>query len=157
MIGEDVMFFDIGVSFFQAEFTSKEEALEKMADALFSQDLVTSDFKRGILDRESQFSTGLPTVPFGVAIPHTDTDKVKENQIAFASLTEPVKFQMMGSSGDEVEVSIIFMLAIKNADEHLSTLQKLIEVFQNESLIKKLGECSNQHEFKQILQSVGLE
>jgi galactitol PTS system EIIA component len=151
------MFFDKGISLFQADFTSKEEALEKIADVLLSENLVYGDFKQGILDRESQFPTGLPTVPFGVAIPHTDPDKVKESQIAFASLNKPVKFQMMGSSGAEVDVSIIFVLAIKNADEHLGTLQKLIEMFQNESLIKSLGACTNQSELNLVLQEAGLE
>lgn len=151
------MFFNRGISIFQADFTSKEETLERIADALISENLVKKEFKKGILDRESQFPTGLPTIPFGVAIPHTDPDKVKETQIAFASLKKPVKFQMMGSSGADVDVSIIFMLAIKNADEHLGTLQKLIEIFQDESLIKSLGECSNQSELNVVLQRAGLE
>jgi galactitol PTS system EIIA component len=152
-----LVFFDKEISLFQAEFTSKEEALEKMADLLTAENLVEVDFKQEILVRESTFPTGLPTLPFGVAIPHTDPDKVKEQQIAFASLKKPVTFNMMGSSGEEVDVRIIFMLALKNGEEHLGMLQRLIEIFQNQSIIKSLGNCSNQDELMTVLTSAGLE
>lgn len=151
------MFFDKEISIFQAEFNHKEDALEQLADLLATEKLVEADYKQSVLEREAVFPTGLPTVPFGVAIPHTDSHKVKKTQIAFASLKKPVKFRVMGSSSTETDVSIIFLLAIKNADAHIEMLPKLINMFQSEELVISLAGCKNQQDLNQVLQKAGLE
>nr|WP_263324679.1 PTS sugar transporter subunit IIA [Neobacillus sp. Marseille-Q6967] len=151
------MFFDKELSFFQAEFNSKEEALGKMADLLRVDNLVNEDFQQKILDRESIFPTGLPTLPYGVAIPHTDPEQVRVQQIVFASLKNPVTFKVMGSSGEEVRVKIIFMLALKSPEEHLGILQALIELLQNPSVVERLGRCKDQGELNAVLNAANLK
>ncbi len=151
-----IMFFDKKISIFQGEFESREQALESIADLLVEKQLVGTCFKKNILEREVTFPTGLPTVPYGVAIPHTDADYVTTQQIGFASLKKPIEFQMMGNSNEKVEVSLIFMLAIKNADEHLGMLQKLIEIIQSEESVKDLMSCTSQRELDKVLLPLGL-
>lgn len=148
--------FDKEVFLFDAVFTDREDAISQIADLLASKDVVKSNFKQSVIDREIIFPTGLPTVPVGIAIPHTDAEKVVENQIAIATLKNPVSFRVMGSATDEVDVSLIFLLAIKNAEKHLEILQQLIEVFQSEVLISHIASCKTKHELNLLLQNAGL-
>jgi len=151
------MFFDRKISFFELEVTGREDALRKMSDALLAADLVSASFQRGILEREETFPTGLAVEPVGVAIPHTDADKVITPQIAFASLKKPVKFYMMGNGKEEIEVSLIFMLALKKAEDQIIMLQRLMEIFQYRSLLEEFASCENQENLDGLLSKVGLE
>lgn len=150
------MFFDKKIAFFDLEAANRNEALKRMADSLYAADMVEASFYKGILQREAQFPTGLPTIPYGVAIPHAEPDRVKTPQIAFASLKSPVTFQMMGTNHEEVEVSLIFMLALKKAEDQLTMLQKLTDVFQNSSLLTDFARCKNQEELDELLSKAGL-
>ena len=78
-------------------------------------------------------------------------------QIAFASLKKPVKFQMMGNGTEEVDVSLIFMLALQKADDQLTMLQRLMEIFQDSSLLLEFSKCKNQENLDDLLNKVGLE
>lgn len=118
---------------------SKDEALTVLGNQLFDKGFVNESFVESIIEREKTFPTGLPTAPFGVAIPHTDSDKVNEPQIAFASLEEPVKFSVMGNSDELIDVKVIFMLALKDPDDQLEMLQKLIGLFQDPETVTKLA------------------
>lgn len=151
------MFFDRKITFFNLEVNNRDEVLKTMADRLYKEDLVNDSFYKGIQDREDTFPTGLSAVPYGIAIPHTDADKIKTPQIAFASLKNPVKFQQMGNQTEEVEVSLIFMLALKKADEQISMLQKLMDIFQNQEILTDFAHCKNQQEFEKLLVKTGLE
>ncbi|OCA87793.1 hypothetical protein A8F94_08090 [Bacillus sp. FJAT-27225] len=151
------MFFDRKITFFELEVDNQEDALKKLADNLYTANLVTSSFHAGILEREKDYPTGLGTVPYGVAIPHTNADKVIIPQIAFASLKSPVKFRMMGSQDEEVDVSVIFMLALNKAEDQLAMLQKLMEVIENQALLTEFARCKNQDEFEKLLERIGLE
>ncbi|CDO03524.1 EIICBA-Mtl [Oceanobacillus picturae] len=133
------------------ECQTKEEVLKFVANQLVKSGYVTEKFVESILEREEVFPTGLPTLPFGVAIPHTDADKVMEPIIAFASLKNPVKFKAMGNSGADVEVKLIFMLALDNPEAQLQTLQQLTSIFQNEEMVKKLAEVNSSEEFTSVM------
>lgn len=151
------MFFDRKITFFDLEASDRQDALKKMADSLYAAKLVDPSFHKGILEREETFPTGLPAYPYGVAIPHTDADKVITPQIAFASLKKPVKFQMMGNGNEEIDVSLIFMLALKKAEDQLTMLQKLMEIFQDSSLLLEFSKCKNQESLDELLNKIGLE
>lgn len=112
-------------------------ALNKVANVLITKKIVKTSYKQAIVEREEKFATGLLTQVIGVAIPHTDAKYVNKDQIAFARLKNPVRFKQMGDEST-IEVKLIFMLALKEAHTQLATLQKLMVLFQNESLIKRL-------------------
>ncbi|MBO0958681.1 PTS sugar transporter subunit IIA [Neobacillus sp. MM2021_6] len=151
------MFFDKKITFFDLEATDREDALRQMAESLQAAELVSASFEEGIIKREETFPTGLAVEPYGVAIPHTDADKVFTPQIAFASLKNPVKFQMMGNGQEEVDVSLIFMLALKKAEDQLTMLQRLMGIFQDQALLTEFAACKNQCQLEGLLSRVGLE
>ncbi|MBP1948393.1 PTS sugar transporter subunit IIA [Virgibacillus litoralis] len=130
---------------------SKEEALTLLGNQLFDKGFVKENFVESIIERERTFPTGLPTAPFGVAIPHADSDKVNEPQIAFASLKKPVKFSVMGNSDEKIDVRVIFMLALKDPDDQLEMLQKLIGLFQDQETVTKLANIKSTDTLNELI------
>lgn len=151
------MYFNKEIVLLNFDGNSKEEALRVLSDYFIKYGLVTSDFYEGIISRESNFPTGLFVNGTGVAIPHTDSEKVIHPQIGFMSLKKPVKFRDMANKDNEIDVSLIFMLALKKSDEQLSMLQKLVDLFQNERSVNQLKECTSRIEFKNIMKNAEIE
>ena len=128
-----------------------------MAQMLLSHGIVKQDYLTGILEREQQYPTGLLVNSIGFAIPHTDSSKVNQSQICFASLKHPVIFSGMTDDKEQIPVKFIFMLAMKQAHEQVENLQNLIGLFQNEEQIKLLEQCQSTNEFISILNSAGVK
>lgn len=114
---------------------SKEELLTKLSNVLFQKGYVKDSFLEGILEREKVFPTGLNTEGIKVAIPHTDAKHVNSPAILVAKLNEQVTFKEMGSNINDVDARLIFMLAIKNPDEQVKTLSKLMSIFLNKEVL----------------------
>ncbi|KES16298.1 MULTISPECIES: PTS sugar transporter subunit IIA [Gilliamella] len=151
------MYFDQHLCLFNIEAKTKEEILTTMAQMLLSHGIVKQDYLTGILEREQQYPTGLLVNSIGFAIPHTDSSKVNQSQICFASLKHPVIFSGMTDDKEQIPVKFIFMLAMKQAHEQVENLQNLIGLFQNEEQIKLLEQCQSTNEFISILNSAGVK
>ncbi|SCL81258.1 PTS sugar transporter subunit IIA [Sporanaerobacter sp. PP17-6a] len=130
----------------------KEDALRKMSTKLLKCGYVNEGFTEAIIEREKNFPTGISTKNMGVAIPHTDVKYVNKTSIAIGILNKPVTFQNMGSD-DELQINIIFMLAIKEPKEQLKMLQKLTEVFQDDNALEKIKNAKNELEVLEIMKS----
>lgn len=115
-----------------------KEILSQMANELYKEGYVKETFQDAIIKREEIFPTGLPTGAISVAIPHTDPEHVNEAAICLGILDKPVEFQVMGMENEKVEVSLLFMLAIKHKEDQLGTLQKLIATCQNQEMLSVL-------------------
>lgn len=137
--------------FNKVTFTSKEDALEKLGEVLKNDNVVKEGFIDALKEREANYPTGLP-VEIGVAIPHTDGTLVNEDQIIFATLENPVKFnEMGGDEEDVVDVYIIIMLAIADGKKHLDILTKLINTIQDKDFIKQLYHAKDKDEMYALL------
>lgn len=131
---------------------SKEELLETLGNELIQNNIVKEGFVEALKTREGEFPTGLPVNP-GVAIPHTDGKLVNEDRLVFATLKEPVSFNEMGGSEEDlVDVRVVIMLAIGDGQQHLTTLQKLIESIQKEGFIQGLIDSENTEQMKEIIE-----
>ncbi|TLQ39077.1 PTS sugar transporter subunit IIA [Ruoffia tabacinasalis] len=113
--------------------------LDLMGINLEKNGYVKGSFQKAIQEREKVFPTGLMTTSVGVAIPHTDAEHVIEETISIGVLKNTVKFTMMGTEDEDVDVKIVFMLAIKDPSKQLEMLQTLIELFQNEKMLEELS------------------
>lgn len=140
-----------GLVVIELEAGSKEEVLTLLGTKLIEQGVVKEGFIESVLKRETSYPTGLPTSPFGVAIPHTDGDMVNHSKIAFASLKEPVKFNAMGQGADLVDVKLVFMLALQNPADQLETLQKLVGLFQDPETVVKLAQVKSAEELNGVI------
>lgn len=120
------------------------QAIEKVVERLELKKVVTSDFLKAVLEREKEYPTGLQLENnLGVAIPHTDPDKVLQNQIGIIRLNNSVKFRQMGSATDIVDVRIIFVLCLKEAHEQLDMLQTLMGMFADKDILEQLMHIQN--------------
>lgn len=151
------MYFDEKVIILNGSAKTKEAALSELANLMLIKNSVNESFLENVLKREEVYPTGLLVNGVGIAIPHTDSEYVKKSQLGFMSLESPVAFKEMGTLDKEVEVNLIFMLALKEAHEQLSMLQQLIEMFQNESVISSLFEIETEEEFIKLMESQNLK
>ncbi|MCT4618444.1 MAG: PTS sugar transporter subunit IIA [Marinisporobacter sp.] len=123
---------------------SREELLNFMAEMLQKEGYVKETYAEAIIKREENFSTGLPTEEFGVAIPHTDSIHVNEPMISIATLKEPVQFLEMGNPDGMVDVKIVFMLAMKDSETQVNLLTNLMRIVQNKELLKEIYEANKE-------------
>jgi len=128
--------------------------IEKLGCLLLSKGYVKSTYPKAVQDREKIFPTGLPTAGVGVAIPHTDVEHVIGPAIAIGTLKNTVKFKMMGNPEDEIDVQLVFMLAIKEPQVQLQMLQNLMSVFQKKELLTTI---KNLKDTKQIIAAIKKE
>lgn len=126
------------------------ELVEYMTKKMVADGVVTSEYKQKVLEREEIYPTGLPTEPYGIAIPHCDPDFVNENTISVATLKEPIEFNVMGSDKEKIDVYIVFLLALKESNKQLNILSSLMEYFRNQETISNIYK-GNKDEIYQIL------
>lgn len=147
------MYFDKEVIFLNQNMKNKEQVITTLSNQLSQKDIVSNRFLENILTREKEFPTGLSVNQTGFAIPHTDSIYVNHAQIAVMTLEKPVTFFEMGTLDKPVEVSLVFLLALKQPHEQLEMLQTLITLFQNENIIKELLSVQSNKHFLSILHS----
>lgn len=136
--------------------TTFEDVVKTMGNTLIEKGLVKKEYPDHVIAREKKFPTGLPTKPFGVAIPHTDAKWTNHNAIAIGILKEPIEQVVMGTDDTPVKVLIVFMLALGQSNKQLNILSKLMTVFQNQETLKKLKNASDK-EIKDIVTKAILE
>lgn len=146
VINKDIIYIDM-------EFDDKEELLRKLSDMLYQQDYVRDSFKDAIMARERIFPTGLPTVGVKVALPHTDPIHVKKPGILVATLKKPIKFKEMGNGLEDIDVEMVFMLAVKDPSAQIELLQKLMNIFSKEEILKSIKESKDKDVICDILTS----
>jgi galactitol PTS system EIIA component len=139
-VSEDLTLFNV-----QAE---TNEAVIRQLAALFSRDDVVHDtYLDAVLQREKVMPTGLATKVGGVALPHTDSEHVKRSAIAIARLANPVKFNNMANPAEQVEVNIVFLLAIAQKEQINPFLGKMAELLQDEPAFRRLLAFDSAKEF----------
>ncbi|WP_049690581.1 PTS sugar transporter subunit IIA [Anaerococcus jeddahensis] len=117
---------------------NSKEVLSSLADCLIEEKIVKQSFKEAILEREDSYPTGLQFDGYGIALPHTDSKHVIKSQIAIMTLEKPVKFVEMATSDKEIDVKTIFMLALKDSNQHIKILQKVMELLQDREDMTKI-------------------
>jgi PTS system galactitol-specific IIA component len=145
MLSKELIYLDV-------DGEDSEELLSKLSDVLYEKGYVEESFKQAILDREKEFPTGLPTLGVKVALPHTDPKHVIKPAILVSTLRKPIKFKEMGSGINDVEVEMVFMLAVKKPEYQVKLLQKLINIFSKEDVLTSLKECKDADSIYDILE-----
>lgn len=149
--------FDEKIALFKQKASSKEEALKILADEFMKKGVGKETFYDAILAREKTFATGLSCNNMCVAIPHTDPEHVNKVQLGFMTLETPVDFIEMGTEDKHIGVTLIIMMALKEAHQQLDMLMKLMDVFQNDEIMERLSKTNNFDELYTIIKEVGLD
>lgn len=143
-VTQDQITFDIDQIHHFDKKTTFEDVVKKMSKTLIEKGLVKKEYADHVIAREKKFPTGLPTKPFGVAIPHTDAKWTNHNAISVGILKEPIDQVVMGTDDTPVKVSIVFMLSLGQSNKQLNILSKLMTVFQNQETLKKVKNASDE-------------
>ncbi|PAD17122.1 hypothetical protein CHH59_17030 [Shouchella clausii] len=128
-----------------------EEVLETIAAPMQAKQFAKETYADGLKEREQSFATGIPTEPFGVAIPHTDASYVLESKIGLLTLKEPVSFGVMGSENDQIDVKVVLLLGLADGSAHLKALQTIVERIQDAHFVKKLASVQEKDEALALL------
>ncbi|WP_176215243.1 PTS sugar transporter subunit IIA [Cytobacillus gottheilii] len=143
--------FDLSLVFYDLEVKSKEEFLEKVSIELETKKYVKNSYKDAIKARELKYPTGLQTEIIKVAIPHTDPEHVNKSVISIARLNKPVQFNEMGNHDQTVDVELVFTLALNDGKNHLGVIQRLIGLFSNGEVMKKLKKSDNKEDLLNVI------
>ncbi len=131
----------------------KEEALTILATELERKNVVNTNFLPAILKREQEYPTGLALQEnLGVAIPHTDPDKIKQEQLGFISLQHPIEFKQMGDANSKVKVSMIFVLCLKSPDKQLNMLKSFMNMFTDAETMKQINAVETKEQFLKAIE-----
>lgn len=149
--------FDERIALFHRHAESRDEALKMLAEEFMRSGVAKDTFYEGILSREKVFATGLSLNNMCVAIPHTDPEHVNRTQIGFMSLDAPVEFIEMGTEDKKIPVTMMFMLALKEAHQQLDMLMKLMDAFQNDELMEKFAAAGNFDDYYSLIKESGLD
>ncbi len=134
------------------EAVTKEEALKQTSARLREQGYVKGTFYSALLERESEYPTGLSLPVCDIAIPHVSPEHVKRSGIAVAVLKHAVKFRRVDDPEAEAEVKIIFNIALDRNGKQVEVLQKLMEFISDETV---LGSILRAETAEDIIQLVG--
>lgn len=128
--------------------TTKNEVIDELIELLFSAGKLNDKilFKKAILEREAQSSTGLEE---GIAIPHGKTSAVKIPSIAFGISRNGIDYDSL----DGEPSTLFFMIAApENAtDSHIETLSQLTTILLDDDIREKLLKADAPEEIFNIL------
>lgn len=116
----------------------RDDVFEALYSRLYKKGFVKESYLNALKEREKNYPTGLQLKNYNVAIPHTDPEHVIKPAIAVATLKKPVIFKNMANPLEDVEVNIVFMIALNEAHSQVKMLQQLVQLIQNDSLIEKI-------------------
>lgn len=136
LLKKDLMLLDL-------QATSKEAAIDEMISRLVSKNVVSDfdTFKKGIMAREAQTSTGLGD---GIAMPHSKNAAVREASVLFAKSNNGVDFESL----DGQPTDLFFMIAAPDGanDTHLAALAQLSQYLLKDGFADKLRQATSADE-----------
>lgn len=147
---EDLLYEDLVFTAFDA--SNMEDLICKLSRIIEKKGYVTADYAQDVIEREKKYPTALPTKVMQVAIPHAENSRnVITPSIVIAKLVRPILFMEMGSFDQQVEVDLVFLLAVKGSKTQLSLLPKLISIFSDQAEMDKLEKAQDGNEIIKII------
>lgn len=112
-----------------------EDAIRQVGKKFLDAGFVKDTYIDAVVAREVTYPTGLQLADIAVAMPHTDPQHVNRPGVCIAQLAHPVTFAHMGDPDTLVEAEMLFMMTIKDPDEQVELLQKVLSVFQQPEVV----------------------
>lgn len=134
---------------------TKEEALRQIFEVLYREEKVRETFYDAVLAREAEYPTGLALPGCNVAIPHVVPEHVKSSALGIAVLRNPVVFDRMDDQNLKVDVQVIFNIALAKEDKQIETLQCLMSMVTNQSVMEAVRKAGSPEEIESILRKAG--
>jgi len=127
---------------------SKDAAIDKLIDLMDASGKISGkeEYKKGILAREAQFSTGIGD---GVAIPHAQVEAVVKPGLS--SMTVPAGVDYESLDGQPAKLFFMIAAPADGGDLHLKALAKLSALLMNEDFRNKLLAAKDPEEYLSII------
>ena len=129
--------------------TRKEAAVDEMINSLAKQNRISDStaFKKGIMEREAQTSTGLGD---GIAMPHAKNTAVNEATVLFARSSKGVDYEAL----DGQPTYLFFMIAAPEGanDTHLQALASLARLLVNPEFVASLRNARTPEEVQSMFE-----
>ena len=138
--------------FLDQEAADNLAAIDCLGKEMVNAGYIKPDYTQAVAPREAAFPTGLALQKMGVAIPHASPKgDVLKDGIAVLRLRKPIIFHSMEDADDLVTVRMVFMLALQTSDDHITMLQKLFGIFQQEELVQELLQATDAKTFQDLM------
>ena len=125
-------------------------AVEELLDHLVSVGLLPGALREEIADalkrREEQVSTG---IGYGVAIPHTFSDKIDKVITVFGRSAKGIDFEALDHG--PVHFVVLFVVPKRDYHLHLQTLAAIAKMFTNCEIRRQLAAATSRAEILDIL------
>jgi PTS system galactitol-specific IIA component len=144
-------FLDKELIAFDVEANNSDDIIRLGADLLYRNHYVKEGYGDAVREREKEYPTGLPGNEISVAIPHTTCGMVYKPAVAVMIPKQPIEFIQMGTIGERIDCEIVFMLVIKDSNEQLTMLKKVMQVIQNGELLRKIKRTKDKNKIIEYL------
>lgn len=129
-----------------------EDAIRQVGQKFLNAGFVKDTYIDAVVAREVTYPTGLQLADIAVAMPHTDPQHVNRPGVCIAQLAHPVTFVHMGDPDTLVQAEMLFMMAIKDPDEQVALLQKVLSVFQQPEVVAEFRAAKTDDELFEAAQ-----
>lgn len=133
---------------------TRQEVLAQLADTAVSLGWAKRGLAEAVLAREETYPTGLQTSSLGIAIPHADPIWSVVPSMIVGILGTPVRFEDMGGSGEHIQVSLVFLVAVMSPEGHIDFLRALTSVFKDGGDLEKVRQADDGADVAEILRGV---
>ena len=123
---------------FDTESHTVEEVERMLARTLRAAGYVREGFEQAVVERELAYPTALEMGGINVAIPHCDPCHVERGALCVGVLPAPVAWPRMDAPNATTPVSLVVMLALNEAGEHLEMLGRVIDLMQDQELVARI-------------------
>lgn len=127
------------------------DAIRQLGSRLVMEGFAGEQYIDAVLSREASYPTGLEFPTCGVALPHGEPDDVNGAAVAIGRCTPEVQFRCMDDSSRNIPVKLVALLAVSAPEEHLDVIGRLISVFSDEALCRKLLDLDDSAEAAAVL------
>lgn len=118
-----------------------DDVITELAGRLAASGHVDAGYGAACIVRERRDPTGLPTGGAAVAIPHGDPSLVNRAAVAIAVPVQPVPFASMGDPDERLDAAVIFLLALREAEDQLAMLRQIAELIQDPGRLAALADA----------------
>jgi PTS system galactitol-specific IIA component len=113
---------------------------------LLSRHEVTEKYLAALFERESKYPTGIMLPKRNIALPHVDAKYICTNALYIINLENQILFRRIDDFEKEIEVSLIFLLLIKDPALQVHAIASLTKLWQNEELLQRISSSHNKDE-----------
>ena len=123
----------------------RDSIIDFLSEKLAEKGFTTSAYLNEVLKREAEHPTGLPTKPYGCAVPHANPIGVKKTGIALAVLRDPIQFFCMDKPKKVLDVHLIFLMSFLDGKQ-VTMLRWISNVLSDQQIVKKIAEAKTANE-----------